>query len=338
MSSERYALAWDHGVLAVQSLSGMLGPVLFLLPDGRQVAPLQVAAWGNDPERKNLPGVLQELRGDWACVPFGFDGVRELTAGWDPDGESFEGAGLAHGICSNTEWTLVEHTDRQIVLECLYPDEHPVHLVRRIITPDPEAPAIDLKLEIVSRRKCRLPVGVHPTFRLPSELKSVIIEPNSYRFMHTFPGDLEPGAAILAPGVEFERLSEAPFRKGGSIDVSALPLDIDFEELIQIAGLEGEVALHYRDEGFRVRLLWDEKHFPSALLWMSNRGRRAWPWSGKHLAIAIEPVASAFDLGPAISTGNNPIARTGISTAIDLDPGSPFSSSYRIEVEPVQWP
>lgn len=334
MSQDRRALAWDHGVLAVQSLGAMLGPVLFLLPDGRQVAPLQVAPWGNDPARAGLPGVLQELRGDWACVPFGFDGPRDLTPGWPATGDSFPGAGLAHGICSNTDWAVVEQTAQHLVLECRYPEDHPVRLVRRTIRPDPQAPAIDITLEIVARHACRLPVGLHPTFRLPADPGSLGIELAACRSIHTFPGDLEPGRALFAPGVTFADLTAAPLRDGGSIDVSSLPLARDFEELVQVAGLAGEVALHYRAEGYRARLTWNAEHFPSALLWMSNRGRQHWPWSGRHLAIAIEPVASAFDLGPAIATGPNPLAQSGIATAIAFAPDVAFETSYRIAVEP----
>lgn len=335
MSKQRLSLAWDHGVLAVQTLAGMLGPVLFLLPDGRQVAPLQVAPWGNDPARGDLPGVLQELRGDWPCVPFGFDGPRDLSDGWQPLGESFDGAGLAHGICSNVDWTVAEHTGSRITLECAYPADHPVRMVRRSITPDPNAPAIDLTLEIHVRRPCRLPVGLHPTFRLPPRAGSLLPEPAAYQSIHTFPGELEQGASIFDPARSFAQLTETPLRGGGFADVSALPLERDFEELIQFAGIDGSFALRYVDDGYRAVVTWDARHFPSALLWISNRGRQGWPWSGRHMAVAIEPVASAFDLGPSLSSGDNPIARSGVATAIDFDPATPFVTTYRIGVEPV---
>ncbi len=44
--------------------------------------------------------------------------------------------------------------------------------------------------------------------------------------------------------------------------------------------------------------------FPSCLLWLSNRGRTAYPWNGRHLAIGIEPVCAPFDLG--VQHANNP--------------------------------
>ena len=58
----RHAIAWAHGMASVQSLGGMLGPVTFLLPDGRQVSPLHVAPWFDDPSRKDQPPILQDLR------------------------------------------------------------------------------------------------------------------------------------------------------------------------------------------------------------------------------------------------------------------------------------
>ena len=56
--TQRHAIAWAHGMASVQALGGMLGPVTFLLPDGRQVSPLHVAPWFDDPTRKDQPPIL----------------------------------------------------------------------------------------------------------------------------------------------------------------------------------------------------------------------------------------------------------------------------------------
>ncbi len=335
MSAEttRRALAWAHGCLSVQSLGGMLGPVLFLLPDGRQVSPLQVAPWGNEPQRKTLPEILQELRGEWPCVPFGSDASRTLPSGWPATGESFDGAGVPHGHGSNVQWTWGACDDRQITLECRYPESHPIRLLRRRITPDPNAAAVDLTLEIEARRPCRLPIGLHPTFRLPNRSGSVVIEPGAYDQVWSFPGDVEPGAALFSPDRQWPSLSKVETRDGATIDASRVPLAEDTEDLLQLKGIDGSLALHYRDEGFRALLAWQKEHFPSLLLWFSNRGRKAYPWNGRHVALGVEPVASAFDLGPAVSTADNPIAASGVATAIAFEPGQTFTTRYRLSVE-----
>jgi hypothetical protein len=144
MAILRRALAWDYGVLAVQSLGGMLGPVLFPLPDGRTVSPLQVAPWANEPGAEALPPILRALRGEWSCVPFGFDAERALTPGWQIAGESFAGAEVPHGHGANARWTFLDGPSDRLILECLYPADHPVRGLRRTIRPDPKAPAIDL--------------------------------------------------------------------------------------------------------------------------------------------------------------------------------------------------
>ncbi|WDZ79981.1 hypothetical protein PWG15_31660 (plasmid) [Ensifer adhaerens] len=329
----RRALAWAHGCLSVQSLGGMLGPVLFLLPDGRQVSPLQVAPWGNDPERVALPEILQELRGEWPCVPFGSDAGRNLPDGWTATGESFVGAGAPHGHGSNTHWDWRACDDGQITMECHYPDHHPIRRLRRRIVPDQGAAAIDLTLEVEARRPCRLPIGLHPTFRLSLRPGSVVIEPGRYDRVWSFPGDVEPGAALFAPDRPWSSLDEIETRDGFTVDATQVPLAADTEDLLQLSGIDGSVALHYRDEGFRARLSWQKEHFPGLLIWYSNRGRKAYPWNGRHVALGVEPIASAFDLGPAVCTDGNPIAASGIATAIAFEPGQTFVTHYRLSVE-----
>ncbi|MCZ7483143.1 hypothetical protein [Rhizobium rhizogenes] len=329
----RRALAWAHGCVAVQSLGGMLGPVLFLLPDGRQVSPLHVAPWGNEAEREKLPEILQELRGEWPCVPFGSDAGRKLPPGWSATGESFDGAGVPHGYSSNVHWTWNNCDERQIAMECRYPDLHPIRLLRRRIIPDQSAAAIDIILEIEVRHPCRLPIGLHPTFRLSPRPGSVIIEPGACDQVWSFPGDVEPGAALFAPHRQWPSLGTVETRGGSTVDAAKVPLAENTEDLLQLSGIDGRLALHYRDEGFRARLTWQKEHFPSLLLWYSNHGRKAYPWNGRHLALGVEPVASAFDLGPAVSNAANPLASSGIATAIAFEPDRTFTTRYRLAVE-----
>lgn len=333
VTTTRKALAWAHGCLSVQSLGGMLGPVLFLLPDGRQVSPLHVAPWGNDPQREILPEILRELRGEWPCVPFGSDAARVLPDGWSATGESFEGADAPHGHGSNVHWEWDDCDDRKVSLICRYPENHPVRLLRRHIVPDPLAPAVDVTLEIEVQRACRLPIGLHPTFRMQARPGAVLLEPGAYDRVCSFPGDVEPGAALFAADRHWTSLAEVETRGGATIDAARVPLAEDTEDLLQLAGIDGNLALHYRDEGFRARLSWQKEHFPSLLLWYSNRGRKAYPWNGRHVALGVEPIASAFDLGPAVSNADNPIARAGIPTSLAFEPGRAFITRYRLSVE-----
>ena len=85
--------------------------------------------------------------------------------------------------------------------------------------------------------------------------------------------------------------------------------------------------------GYAVDLSWDIATFPQCLLWLSNRGRKAYPWCGRFCAIGIEPVAASFDLGVTHSANRHaPFARSGTATQTPLSAREPFTTSYSIAV------
>lgn len=329
--TERRAIAWAHGMASVQSLGGMLGPVTFLLPDGRQVSPLHVAPWFDDPARDAQPPILRELRGEWPCVPFGTDGPRALPEGWSDKGDTFDGADVAHGYSANAEWVFAPSDATSIVLTCDYPEAHPIRRLTRTITADPTAPALHMTLTVEALRRCRLPIGLHPTLRLPAT-GTARLDPPGFREGRVFPLDVEPGQGILQPGAIFAGLEAVPCREGGTLSLALLPLARNTEELVQLCGVTGGFRLRHPG-GWTVTLDWNTGHFPSLLLWISNRGRAQAPWNGRHVALGVEPVCAAFDLGPAVSSAPNPIGAGGTPTVRAFDPDQPFTTHYRIGVE-----
>ncbi|MFO1149038.1 MAG: hypothetical protein U1E62_11745 [Alsobacter sp.] len=332
MTDDAYrGLGWAHGALTVQRLGAMLGPVTFVLADGRQVSPLHVAPWAHEPEAQEQPGILRKLRGEWPCAPFGYSVPSE---GWpepwarvmgdaEPDEE-------IHGHCSNHAWTWQEGEAGALSLSLAYPASSPVESVERIIRPDPSGPAVDIEFGIVVRRACRLPIGLHPVFRLPVEAGAATLDLGRFRQGRTYPHDLEPGAALFAADATFSTLAAVPARAGGVIDASRLPLAAETEELLQIEGVDGRAVLANPREGYGVELTWQTEHFPSLLLWISNRGRKGSPWNGRHVALGVEPICSPFGLGPRTALAENPIARSGVPTARQFAPGEPFVTRYRI--------
>jgi hypothetical protein len=190
-----------------------------------------------------------------------------------------------------------------------------------------------VELRIEARAACRLPLGLHPTFRLPPTPGAARLEPGRFDHGITYPATVEPGAALFASNQTFTSLAQVPARNGGVHDAGSLPFGVDVEELLQLNGVDGVAALANVAEGYRVRLRWQPEHFPSLLLWFSNRGRKQYPWSGRHLAVGIEPICSPFGLGIATAIANNPIARGGTPTARAFAAGESFVTRYRIEVE-----
>jgi hypothetical protein len=326
-------LGWKHGTLTVQRHAAMLAPLTFVLADGRQLSPMHIAPWAEDPVAATLPGILQRLRGEWPCVPFGY-AVADPTA--PPDWAQLNGPAESgeeiHGHSSNHPWRWEESGGGSLALSLDYPVQSPVKRVTRAITPDRDAPAIDIAFSIEVREDCRLPIGLHPTFRLPAEAQQARIEPGPFAEGRTYPGTVEPSAPLFAIDQSFSALSAVPRRSGGMIDASRVPLPLDTEELLQLNGI-GQVALANEAENYRVKLSWNSAHFPSLLLWYSNRGRKAEPWNGRHVALGMEPICSPFGLGPASARAGNPMAKSGTPTARDFAAGEVFTTSYRIEAE-----
>ena len=327
-------LGWAHGALTVQRHGAMLAPLTFLLADGRQVSPMHVAPWAGEAGTEALPGILQRLRGEWPCVPFGYSVPGDASP---PEWAALMGPPAAdeevHGYSSNHSWQWEASDGGNLRLAIDYPAGGPVERLVRTITPDPQAPAVDMTLTIDVREDCRLPLGLHPTFRLPALAGGAQIEPAYFDHGRTFPGNVEPRRELFAVDRRFGDLSAVPSRDGGTRDASRVPLAVDTEELLQLNGINGAVALVNAAEGYRVRLTWQKEHFPSLLLWYSNRGRTAAPWNGRHVALGMEPICSPFGLGPGTALADNPIVRSGTPTARSFKAGETFVTRYRIEAE-----
>lgn len=327
-------LGWAHGALTVQRLGAMMAPVTFVLAGGRQVNPMHIAPWAGQPGTENLPGILRKLRGDWPCVPFGYAvTVPDPAAEWLPYLGTPEPGEELHGHSSNHEWNWDAAPDGSLALSLDYPQGHQVRRVERVVTPDPNGPAVDLTFRIFIREACRMPIGLHPVFRLPARAQSATLEPARFDHGRTYAGTTEPGAPFFAIDRIFDDMSAVPLRDGTSFDATRLPFAEDAEELVQLNGIDGSCAIANPDEGYRVRLSWQKEHFPSLLLWISNRGRKFEPWNGRHVAIGIEPLCSPFGLGPAAARADNPIARSGTPTVREFAAGEVFTTQYRIEAE-----
>lgn len=333
MTRPAQALAWAHGVVSVESLGGMLGPTVFVLPNGQQVSPFQIAPWAAEPGGEELPGILRRLRGEWPCVPFGSDSDRPSSGDWPGSTAAPTVDASPHGFSANHEWTIEPAGADRLSLAIAYPEAHPIERLERRIIPDSGAAALDFELTIVARRDCLLPIGLHPVMRLPALAGAFEIELPVASPAMTFPGEVD-SSAIFAPGQYAESWRAVRLRDGTIRDPSRLPFAEDTEDLLQLLSPGGTVSLWNRAEGYRTRLSWNTDHFPSLMFWFSNRGRKMPPWSGRHLALGVEPVCSAFDLGPQISAAANPVSARGTRTAQKFMAGERFSTRYRLELEP----
>lgn len=333
MTTQTRTLTWPHGALAVSSLGGMIGPAVFVLPDGRQVSPLHIAPWWNEPASQSLDGMHRNLRGEWPCVPFGCpvdrDAFPDDWQGALPVGDHVDDV---HGFSSNHDWTfLTPQGQGEVVMEIRYPADHPVESLQRRIRPGDGA-GIALDLVIKVKRDCSLPIALHWCFALPPSPGDARLRPGAFQSGATYPASLAPGAEIFAPARRFSGLDQVPGRHGQAIDATALPFEAPIEELLQLNGTDGSFSLTNRHGGYRVDLRWDAAALPDVLLWYSNGGRQFTPWSGRNYCIGIEPCRSAFAMSPATCAQPNPLSRAGVPTSLDLRAGQAHEITYSMDV------
>mgnify|MGYP000850475872 FL=1 len=335
----KWEMQWDHGSLSVYAKGGMLGDLTFTMPNGDMVSPLYKAPW-LDEGRKLDPAILENLRGEFPCVPFGgvypaeavSDDWRASVSGASvPEGANVDSTDtLLHGYGSEAEWTLVSQTGHHIAIAVDYPESSPIARVERQIVADPICAKLTFSLKIHARRECRRPLGIHPNFALRSA-ERMELNVGRFNFGVVHPAGPEQGVSRAIAGSIFYSLRDIPMTEGGAADFSRVPLPFDTEEIVQLCGVDGEVQLTDRDAGATYRLTWDPSILPSLLLWISNRGRAYEPWNGRNLCLGVEPVAAAFDLGTVASISPNPINALGVSTASTLMPSAPLIVRYTLE-------
>jgi hypothetical protein len=331
-------IAWNCGEASLQSLGGMLGPVTFRLPDGRNIQPLHVAPWENE-NLSDHPPILRRLRGEWPCVPFGMPPDAPLPERWQLEAkevtQSQDSAGAyPHGFGSNHHWRVASDGVMELIAEIDYPATSAISHMRRCIKATPGKAELTFELSISARRDCRLPIGLHPVFALSSEPGSMQLDPGDYTAVHTHPLEEAPGITPFQNDAIFADLSNLPTRDGSFINACRLPLISPSETLLLLSGASGKAALANPAKGYLTEIEWDPRVFPSLMLWISNRGRTRPPWSGRHLALGIEPVRAAFDLGERISAARNPLRQTGIETAWTFRAGECLTTRYAIRSMP----
>jgi hypothetical protein len=329
-----WKLDWEFGHAEVIGTAGILRDCTFRLPSGRLFSPLARAPWaGRNDLDESLPGHMRHLGGEFLCLPFGMgEAPQDLSPRWDAERAAHKNVLLQHGPSADQEWALIDFTSSQIELRIDYPDDHDIRYITRRIRVDPKRPALAIQAVVYARRPTRLPLGLHPILRLPERPNTARVDIDFQNGL-TYPATLPPGTSPCAVDAYFTRLGEVPTRAGGHADFSQLPLNSPAEELFQLCGVAGEATLHYLDEQAKIRLNWDPSQLPSCLIWISDRALQEAPWGGCFRGIGIEPVAAAFDLSIEVAVGANPIAASGIATALSFEPSTPVVIDYRIAGE-----
>ncbi len=320
-----YHLASDCVELYVTQTAGMLAPVTFRLGDA-EFSPYALAPWKPDEVDPGLPDLLKVLRGDFLCLPFG------------PQDD-----GAPHGATANAEWSLVEQSPHTLHL-ALEPPDVGGH-VEKLITLRPGHPAIycEHRLRGVEGR---FSYGNHPILDFSGLAEGQgRVTTSPFRWGSVNPGLFSDPAndeyQILVPGAAFTDLTKVPMAAepptapanvdaAGHADLTRYPSRPGYEDLIMLVN---EPACEAQPFAWTACVfedcLWfslkNPADFPATLFWISNGGRKAAPWNGRHLGrLGLEEVCSHF-ADNVTSSRRDKLAAQDIPTTREFLPGESVS-------------
>jgi hypothetical protein len=294
--------------LDITARGGHLAPVVFHLP-GRDVSPYALAPW-QPADYPEIPPLLSVLRGDFLCLPFG--GQEN---------------GPPHGDPANAEWLPLAVKERSLELS-MHTTDSGAHVVKTIsVKPGHHAIYAEHR---ISHLDGDFNYGTHPILdlsNLPEGSGRVTTSP--FHWASTFPGAFSNAAdgesqSLLENSV-YTDLREVKLADGGTTDLTHYPARVGNDDLVMMVNVLATPQQPFAWsaavlDGYVWFSLKNPADFPATLLWLTNGGRSAPPWNGKHLGrIGIEEVCSFFSHGVDVSR-QNPLAAQGIPTSRHFTP------------------
>ena len=298
------ARSWHIGTSDVDAwvtvAGAQLAPVEFRSA-GRTAQPYSLAPWLPD-ERANDPALLDALRGDFLCLPFG------------P-----HPAGPPHGDAANATWELRAITPHSLSVT-LDARDVGARIERKVSLREGQT-AVYQHMRITGLDGA-FSYGMHPILDFSAlEPGAGRIGTSPMRWCSVSPGVFSDPARgehqILSGGAVFDSLAAVPLAGGGTLDLSRYPTPPGHEDLVMLvkdpaAGPVSWTAVTM--DGFVWVAFSAVADFPATVLWISNGGRSQPPWSGRHTArLGLEDVCSYFAEGLLPSRADH-LASQGIPT------------------------
>lgn len=328
-----WRFASDRVEAAITEMGGHLAPVRFRV--GRKIIePFSVAPWATEKLEKGTHPLLQALRGDFFCAPFGGNETPYRGEVHPPHGES-----------ANAKWrfTSLEEETRRTTLHLSLRTRIRRGHIRKSIQLRQGETVLYCRHEL-SGMDGLMNVGHHAMLKFPDVPESGHISTSPIQYAQVLPTQFEKpeqrGYSSLLPGAVFRHLDRVPSIFGGSVNVSRYPARRGFEDLLMVVhaarGKLAWTAVAFPEEGYVWFSLKDPSVLQNTVLWISNGGRHYAPWSGRHVNVmGLEDVTSYFHYGLAESAKKNPINRQGFATTLSLSSKRPLVVNYIMGVAPI---
>ena len=317
----------------VTQMGGHLGPITFDR-QGRRLQPCSVAPWVEEPADPSLPPVIQALRGDFFCLPFGGNATQFL-------GEKHP----VHGDTANARWRF-ESLETQGGRTCLHlslrTKVRPGRVDKRIWLVAGEN--VVYSQHVVSGMSGPMNLGHHAMLKFPDVPGSGRVSTSRFVYGQVFPQAFEfpeqGGYSWLKLGAEFDSLEKVPTLDGKTADLTRYPARRGFEDLLMlVSDMKAPfawTAVTFPKERYVWFALKDPRVLRETIFWLSNGGRHYPPWSSRHVNVmGLEEVTACFHHGLAESARKNPISRKGLPTCLTLSSRKPLVVPYIMGIAPI---
>lgn len=317
--------------MAVTELGGHMAPVTFYRDSSKPVRPYHISPWQDEKPSAMPAPVLNALRGDFFCMPFGGNSDAVASEKHPP-----------HGEIVGEKWKLLGTKTSGDVTTLTMSIETHVRTGR--ITK--ELSLVDNQNVIYSRHIINgfagnVPLGHHATLAMSHKEGSVRLATSPFRFGMTYPGMFSDPKQreyqSLLPGTKWTTLAKVPVAWKGEpdADLTRLPARQGYADLVQIVNEPWEktngpawMTATFTDAGYLWFSLKDPSVLNSTVFWIENRGRHGHPWNGRNNCLGLEDVTAFFADGLKASTNDNIFNKEGVATSVKLDSTTPTSVNY----------
>ena len=330
-SQPSFVVSTPQVELAVTELGGHMAPVTFFRSSAKPVRPYHVSPWQDEKPSAMPAPVLNALRGDFFCMPFG--GNSDLLAGEKHP---------PHGEIVGEKWKYVGTTKSADVTTLTMSIETRVR--RGEVTKELSLVAdqnVVYSKHIINGFTGNVPLGHHATLAMPDKEGSVRLASSAFRLGMTYPGIFSDPKQreyqSLLPGARWTTLAKVPVAYKGEpdADLTRLPARQGHADLVQVVNEPWEktngpawMTATFTEAGYLWFSLKDADVLNSTVFWIENRGRHGHPWNGRNNCLGLEDVTSFFADGLKASTSDNILNKEGVATSVKLEGTKPTIVYY----------
>ena len=324
-----WRISSDRVEAFVTRIGGHVAPVTFDRK-GQAIQPFSVAPWWSESLPEQTPKIIEVLRGDFFCMPFGSNDKPYR-------GESHP----LHGETANRKWQFESFHSKggRTTLALSMKTKTREGRVDKIITLIDGHDALYCR-HVISNMSGPMDFGHHAMLVFDDD-EDARVSMSRFKLGQVYPGVFEDpengGYSSLKSGAVFKNLSRVPAADGSMADLSRYPARRGFEDLVQLMADPklklAWTAVVYPKTGFVYLALRDPAVLTGTVLWHSNAGRHYPPWSGRHFGVlGVEDTTSFFHDGLAASAAPNSHTKRGLVTALRLNPKRPLAVNYIMAV------